>query len=229
MSASKASKARICAAVLVMAATEGCRDSQNATGRRVPQRTPSKPRLRSRFVPARAPQPAPIRSLVLRGRRSGPAAAQRTARRRTSSRVRMRRGDLRTAGASPNPGPLRRRAQRVIDAYSARYSGPTSRLTQRVRLNTQQKLKQTRIDLTVSRPSKQIIVQPKTRDDQRSCPLPDRRNEQTRRSRPHRSSLARKGPTELSRWPDLDPRRANRDAGISIEPRRPWPPVSVCS
>lgn len=63
-----------------------------------------------------------------------------------------------------------RRAQRVIDAYSAHYSGPTSRLTQRVRLNAQQKLKQTRIDLTVSRPSKQIIVQPKTRDDQRSCP-----------------------------------------------------------
>lgn len=60
--------------------------------------------------------------------------------------------------------------QIVIDAFNGPFTGPTSRLVERGRVNTQRELDQARLALTKSRPSEQIIVQPKTRDQERDCP-----------------------------------------------------------
>lgn len=173
MSASKATKARICAAVLVMAATAGCRDSQNATG---PEGAATATQQTTAALPVRPGARPAARTDPVGSSSEDVGQAQQQLSELLDAELRAEFGCVVATFEQQvplltlvRPG-AGRRAQRVIDAYSARYSGPTSRLTQRVRLNAQQKLKQTRIDLAVYRPSKQIIVRPKTRDDQRSCP-----------------------------------------------------------
>lgn len=172
MSASKATKARICAAVLVMAATAGCRDSQNATG---PEGAATATQQTTAALPVR-PGARPAAGTDPVGSSSEDVGqAQQQLSELLDAELRAEFGcvvatfeqqvpllTLVRPGAGRPCAARDRRVQRPLlgTYFPPDPTRPTERPAEA----------ETDPDRPHVRPSKQIIVQPKTRDDQQKLP-----------------------------------------------------------